>query len=105
MSHRTPTIAELRLLLVKLGFQAVPTAGNHQVYRHDPTDTVIFLPSQEADLIPSATHTAAVRRALDEHGVSTTAHTDRILAQLVRSPGRNGARSSRPSVDAEAATR
>ncbi len=79
MTHKTLTQADLERALTAVGFVAGQTRGQHKVYRHQPTDTVVVLPLNLTGTPLNPLHLVAVRRTLLERGVIDGEAFDRLL--------------------------
>ncbi len=80
------TFGEIESLLIRLGFTRIATAGDHQPFRHEVTDTLIVLPGGSADRELDGIHRAVVRRMLDEKGVLDGEAFDTMVAQSMATP-------------------
>ena len=84
---RHVTFQDLEHALTTVGFLSVPTAGQHKVFRHEATDTLVLLPLVPPDSDVDGIHLAAVRRMLDERGVVESEVFDSLLRGTIRADG------------------
>lgn len=76
------TFADLERLLLKLGFIACQTVGNHQVFQHPASNTLIVLPRYEPQEFLRPVHLVSVRKILTENGLMTIAAFDGFLEKV-----------------------
>ncbi len=69
MMSKKITYDDLERLLLGIGFVRGQTEGNHKVYQHKPSDTLILLPPTQPKEIVDALHLAGVRRMVVNGGV------------------------------------
>ncbi|NEP62731.1 MAG: addiction module toxin, HicA family [Symploca sp. SIO2G7] len=79
---RTITFAELEKLLLKLGFTALPTTGNHQVFKHQGSGALVVLPDYLKQAWVDTTHLVAVRRILLEYELLKEESFDLFFAKI-----------------------
>ena len=66
----------------RLGFARGYTAGDHQVLKHDPSDTIILLPPRYLGMAVDAIHFIAVRRMAAERGAVDETVYDKALEDM-----------------------
>ncbi len=82
MSDRTLTYDDLGRLLVQLGFVRGQTSSNHQVLKHDPSDTVVLLPPSQPSAAVDAIHFLTVRKTVVDRGAVDADVYDRALENM-----------------------
>jgi hypothetical protein len=73
---------QLRALLLGLGFRQVTVADSAIGFQHDPSDTLIVLPTYRANRIVLPHHLVSVRVLLDGKGLMDRAAFDDLVASL-----------------------
>jgi len=82
MISRSITFAELEKWLLKLGFAASPTTGNHQVFKHQGSGALVVLPDYPKQAWVNTTHLVAVRRILLEYELLKEESFDLFVAKV-----------------------
>jgi hypothetical protein len=82
MSKTAISFADLRRLLLDLAFTEVVVPKSHMGYRHNDSETEIFLPTYRSNQWVAPRHLAVVRTMLDAKGLLDGAEFDRLLADV-----------------------
>lgn len=82
MTSKTLTYGDLDRLLLRMGFVHGHTTGNHKVYEHKLSDTIILLPPTQPNEIVDAMHLAGVRATIINRGVADEDVYDEALESL-----------------------
>ncbi len=82
------TFAELEALLLEVGFEESPTTGNHKLFEHLISDTIVVLPMWQATDRVDRAHLVATRKTLDGRGVIDAAAFDEFLETHSKANGR-----------------
>jgi predicted RNA binding protein YcfA (HicA-like mRNA interferase family) len=77
---RNISFRQLQAILLKLGFEKVPTRGQHLVYIHRDTGTRIILPPSRLKSVPPV-YVRAVGKELDDHGIMTSEEFFHLVAE------------------------
>lgn len=79
MMRCTVTYGELERAFLSMGFVAEDTTGEHKVFRHQPTDTLVLLPPGPAQTPLEAIRLLPTRKIVGERGVVEGDAFDRLL--------------------------
>ncbi|NER37950.1 MAG: type II toxin-antitoxin system HicA family toxin [Oscillatoria sp. SIO1A7] len=79
---REISFARLEELLTKVGFQTLPTAGKHQVFKEPVSEAMVVLPAYPKQAQVRPIHLVAVRRTLVENGLIDEDVFDKITNQI-----------------------
>ena len=82
MSPPRIKFGKLRQLLVGLGFREVVLSESATGFQHDPSDTLIVLPTYNANRIVLPHHLATVRIMLDGKGLMDGEAFDDLVASV-----------------------
>lgn len=82
MMSRNILFKDLKQLLFNLDFKAVPTLGNHYIFEHPISKTLVILPQYEDQAYVDRIHLVAVRRILIENGLIDDLRLDSILEKV-----------------------
>jgi hypothetical protein len=80
MSRPAISFADLRRLLLGLGFTHVTVPKSHEAFLHADSHTEIFLPLYKSNQRVAPHHIAPVRAMLDAKGVLDGEEFDRLVA-------------------------
>lgn len=83
MSKRAISFADLRRLLLGLGFTHVTVPKSHEAFLRADSETEIFLPLYRSDKRVAPHHLVAVRAMLDAKGVLDGEEFDLLAADLL----------------------
>ncbi len=82
MSKPAISFGDLRRLLLDLAFAEVVVPKSHMGFRHNDSETEIFLPTYRPNQRVAPRHLAVVRTMLDAKGLLDGAEFDRLLADV-----------------------
>lgn len=86
MTYNVPTIHDLTWLLLQMGFTPIATTGSHGAFRHQATDTIVVLPSDDADERMRVVHVVAIKKTVIDRGVIDDASFDQLLRKSAEAP-------------------
>ncbi len=78
--------AQVRDVLLDLGFREAPISEQHVGFQHDASDTFLAMPVYKDREIVAPHHLVAVRGMLDQHGVLDAEEFDRRIASATARP-------------------
>jgi predicted RNA binding protein YcfA (HicA-like mRNA interferase family) len=82
MSWPTISFADLRRIMLGLGFTHVTVPKSHEAFLHTDSGTEIFLPLYRSNQRVAPHHLAPVRHMLDVKGLLDEAAFDRLVADV-----------------------
>jgi hypothetical protein len=76
------TFAQLRHLLLDMGFKEVPVTKPYIGFQHEESDLLIVLPSYRSNSLVAPHHLVYVRMMLDGKGLMAAEEFDRLVANV-----------------------